>query len=396
MPRTRDEASHPRASTRTRELLYLLLQFLVFLAIYTLFSAGSFYKADGQQLLLQMRAGTYDWPYHPLYLPLFYGFRSLIDACGGASLTLFEKAEALSACTASLGLVFCYLAFLRLGLTAAKARFGTWILGLIPCVVLFSTVVEVHAPFFCFAALSFLAFAQFDRRPTLFYAILLGLSTAFATGFHATGLLWPSALLPLFLVRRWKLCLANERWAILGLATIAGATHLLLHYGFAALWQSLDWLSDPEASAQLVAKGFSKERGLAYLPLVFYREFLLGLLPLSLFPLLLPFARERKKELLALVPALVLYLLLCSYLIASEPEFGAYLLPLAIPIAWLSARVLRPSLLVILLLSAALLSYTLVPRSGLGDEVAYRSFAESGQTEARGCPGALFACCLLP
>lgn len=317
-----------------RTLLDAVLVFAVAFACFTLIGLGmGFYKADGPRLVVHLRDGNPLWPQHPFYLPIVLAVRDLLAPLG---LSPFRVAMTASAAGTALGLAFCRLGFGLLDRERARARFATVLVATCPATVLFGSVVEIHGVFFAFAGAAFALFAWLDRLSksgriearTILVAALAGGACAVATGVHASGLLLPAIFCP------WLVSRAVP-WKVLDARNIAALILLLVHLGLTRL------LADPASSADFVAAGFGRPQGIEHLPGVVLFEYVCGLGVLSLLAPLTVFARRTRREAAAYLVAVVPYCAAALLLLVGEPEFGAYLLPLSIPAAWLASRSLR-------------------------------------------------------
>ncbi len=342
-----------------------------------------FYKADGQRLVQGITDPNFVWPQHRAWLPTARLLHALLSPL---RLSPFETARLLSALGYALAATCLHRGFRLLATGNGNADpppvlLPTFLVLLCPPVLFFATVIEFHGLFFGTAAFSFWLFSRFDRRPTVLRALLLGAATAAATAYHASGLALPAVFLPWFLARRLRSGpgippaekssgpeaprSTREGLVPWGLLLLSAAAHAVL------VWLA----ADPDRSADFVRGGFRHPQGLEWLPLVLRQEALLPFLPLSLlwFPAL--FRRATRPEALAFVLSCLPYSWGALMLLVGEEERGAYLLPLAIPAAWLAARALpRPAALLALGLSAVL-AVAAVRRHD--DPSAYRAFARA-------------------
>ncbi|HHI78393.1 MAG TPA: hypothetical protein ENK02_00260 [Planctomycetes bacterium] len=304
-----------------------VLWFGVSLVVLLLAAQGSFYKADAQRLVLRLTNGDLQYPHHKLYLPLLYGFSQLLAPL---KLSPFQLARAFSALGVAMGVAFSFASFRRLGANLKISRLSTLGTLSVPTVFFFGTTVELHGPFFGFAGFSIWIWAWLverarQQRGTLLPALLLGGSTALASGVHASGMILPALLLPWFLALRWKK--PGPKLLPMGLFL---ASHGLLLLLFANPGHSVDFLQE----------GFHHPTGIRELPGIFWYEFLWPFFPYSLSLFLALRIKSARAEVLALLVALLPYLLGALRLIAGDPEFGAYLIPLAPLAAYLSCRAL--------------------------------------------------------
>jgi hypothetical protein len=310
--------------------------FAIALGVLLLVAQGSFYKADAQRLVLRLTNGDLNYPHHKLYLPLLFGFSKLLSPL---HLSAFFVARTFSAFGVALGVALSFASFRVLGASLSVSRLSAAGTLFIPSVFFFGTTVELHGPFFAFAGLSFFLWAflvkrSLQRGQTQLVAILLGASTAFASGVHASGMILPALLVPWFLARTWKQ--PGPKLIPLGLFLACHGLLLLL-------------LANPGHSAAFLQEGFHHPMGIEELPGILWYEFLWPFLPFSFTFLLALRYKSARAEVFAFLVALVPYLGGSLRLIAGDPEFGAYLLPLAPLAAYLSVRALRGYVLLLIL-----------------------------------------------
>ena len=302
-------------------LLWFLFAFILLL----LTAQGSFYKADAQRLVLRLSNGDLSYPHHKLYLPLLFGFSKLLSPL---QLSPFLVARSFSSFGVAAGVAFCFMCFRTLGLSLRVTRLCTVLTLFVPTVLFFGTTVELHGPFFAFTDLSLYLWARLIKKSLkggslIIPALLLGGSTAFSAGVHASGMILPGLLLPWYLARTWKQ--PGPKFLPLSLFL---ASHGLLLLLFA----------NPGQSTTFLREGFHHPTGLKELPGILWYEFLWPFLPFSFTFLLAFFRKGVQGEVIAFLLALIPYLGGALRLIAGDPEFGAYLIPLAPFAAYLSVR----------------------------------------------------------
>ncbi|MCC6781954.1 MAG: hypothetical protein IT457_03850 [Planctomycetes bacterium] len=308
--------------------------------VYGALLQGVFFKTDGPYLTLNLAEGRCAHPYNAGYMPLLFGFAALLAPLG---LTAFEVSGWFSVAGAALGVGLAQLAFARLGLRGRTLAFATLLVATTPPIAFFATVVEHHGPFLPFAAASFLLGVEFARRPGLLLALALGASTHLAYLVHGTGNLLPGLLFPLILA--WRRGLPTWR-RDLGLLALAGAIHLL---SFVLLleYELGGAVRGSEKLGAILGEGIGGPRGIAAIPRVVWRELLVPFAPLLIGALCAWWVgagdrRRRRTELVATAVGALPYLAICVHLIAGEDERGAYLLPLAFPLAHVVAALPWP------------------------------------------------------
>ena len=325
-----------------------LLLALAAFAVYWLFGQESFYKADGQHLVRRLLLAQPDTPHHRLYMPLLIALHELAESIG---MTAYQTAVLFSQLGVTAAVFFVHLGFCLLRLRSRERFAATVLFALNPAVFFFATVVEYHGPFLGFAALAFFCMAAMSRMQTwpfrIAWALMLGAATALSGMVHASGLALPALLLPWCMAQRLQG--RSKRCRVVAFAAIpcvvAASLHVLGAVFFAKLAQSQQFLEE----------GFRRPQGIEYLAEIFRDEWLTAFLPLSLLAFVAFRRRELRLQVAALLLALVPYLGSALRLLVHEPERGAYLLPLAILAARLTAGALPGKLL----LATCLLSATL-------------------------------------
>lgn len=325
----------PRASMRSAGF-DACASFALALLTYWLLGVDDFYKADGPRLVLHLQQGNPLWPQHPFYLPILIALRDVL----GDAWDPFDIALLASSAGAALGVAAARVGFAALGLARARANVATLALGCCPAVLIFASVVEIHGLFFGFACLAFASFSLLDRdlagRDLTVSAIALAALTAalaaLAAGVHASGILLPAIFAPWLITRahRWHLFHPRNVAALALGASFAGAL-------FA-------W-TDPVGNRDFVEGGFGRPQGVEYLPGIVWREYVLALAPLSLLSIASLHKRELRTQVVAYACAATPYAYGALKLLVGELEFGAYLLPLALPASYLSARAFGPRVL---------------------------------------------------
>jgi len=306
---------------------------ILFLGIFVLLSPDAFFKADGQHLVLRLAGRNPEYPHHPFYMPSLIAFGDLVSPLG---LSPFEVARLFSQVGGAIAIALTHAGFRLLCLRPWTALLASLLFALCPAIVFFSSVVEFHGPFLAFAALAFVVFSLAVRsKPAspreLLLAAALGLSTSVAAGMHASGMLLPAIFLSWWLLLRYRSghLLPGGRWAwpVVAGPIVAGLVHGI----------GLALFVRVRRSTMFLEEGFQHPQGIEYFPWVFLDEWLLPFLPLSLIPLLLLLGKRFRWEALFVIVASGPYLFGALRLLVGDTESGAYLLPLAIPAAWLTA-----------------------------------------------------------
>mgnify|MGYP002713189854 CR=1 FL=1 len=323
----------PPAIRGSRIALEALGLGLLFLGIFVLLSPDAFYKADAQHLVWRLIGRNAEYPHHRFYMPTLIAFGDLVAPLG---LTPFEVARLFSQVGGALAIAFAHAGFRRLVGSPRIALLATLLFALCPAIVFFSNVVEFHGPFLAFAALAFLIFSfAVGDEPAgpgeLVLAAALGLSTSVAAGMHASGMLLPAIFLPWWLLLRYRRGQLSPEgrwsWPVFAGPLVAA----LVHGGGLALFVRV------QKSTEFLKEGFQHPQGIEHLPEIIFAEWLAPFLPLSLVPFILILGRRFRLESLFVIVALGPYLLGALRLLVGDSESGAYLLPLALPTAWLTA-----------------------------------------------------------
>jgi hypothetical protein len=324
------------------------------------------YGPDGVWILAHARVGNLRHPHHFAYLPLLAAAKAALAPFG---IGMPVIAASLSAVTMAAAVALAHRATAVLGEPRARAALVAAGVAFAPAVLFFATTVELHGPFMAFAGLAYLATAHSVRRPTLGGAACVGLATGAACAAHATGQLLPLSL--------WTFMVALARPG-LRRALALGATLAAVHVAVASLIPLVaQALAFPVSSAKQWSHltHFLAE----YLPRPWlllntaWRDWLWPFAPLSFVALLALVPRGSRAASLALHAGLVPYLAVTMVLMGEGTERGAYMLPLAWPLAVVAMRFVPP--LGGAALAAASLVLALVQVAAHDHSAANRAFA---------------------
>jgi hypothetical protein len=297
-----------------------------------------FYKTDGPDLLWLLEHGI-NHPWHVGYLPLLALLRGLLAPL---HLSDFAVAELYSALGAGLAVGCLRAGLWRLGVPRTEAWLATALLAFNPGVLLFGTVIELHGPMLGACGVAFLWMTVQVTRPRWWGMALLGVLTHIAFLMHSTGLFLPALLLSWFLALRWR---QGPHRRDLLLCLLAGAVHtamFLLLPRIPALRDFYGNYADLQ-QAFAVEASIGREQSLRNTGEIFLQEWP-PLQPVSI-ACAVAFLRARTRlEALAMLLGLLPFLYICVRQLKDEPEHGAYLLPLLLPAARLTAAAL-PSFL---------------------------------------------------
>lgn len=316
-----------------------LVWFALCLALYVGLGHVAFYKTDGPDIVRLLDAhlktgAPLQHPWHVGFLPALDWFRRGLAAVG-LTPTYVQLGDWWSALGAALGVACTRAGARRLGLEATTGRLAAVALALCPATLLFATVVEFHGPLLGMVGLCFWWTAVQVRRTTWWGMIVLGVLCHGAFLLDGQGLFLPAWLLSFFLAR----CAANGlQRRDLRLGALAGAVHVLLFVLLPRL------LPDSYGFWSNLAQGLHEEgaigrpQSLDYAPTIFWQEWLWPLLPISVLVFAAPLRRALRLEFAAFVVGLLPFLYVSVRQLVFEPEFGAYMLPMAVPAALLVAQ----------------------------------------------------------
>jgi hypothetical protein len=143
-------------------------------------------------------------------------------------------------------------------------------------------------------------------------------------------------------------------------------------------------LARPDLARQFVQTGFHHPQGIVHLPEICRDEWLLAFAPISVTVFLGLLSARTRLLALAFCIGLTPYLITALRLLVGDQEQGAYLLPLAMPAAWITARLMPRPILVGLIALSALLSLQRVLQHD--DPRAYRTYAQGLRQATGGRP----------
>lgn len=299
-------------------------------ALYVLLAADSFYKVDGIDIVRLLDTGG-EHPWHTGFLPALGAFRWLLELVGLAPSWL-QLGAWFSAAGAAVCVACARAGMGRLGVDPRIARFSTALFLTSPLVLAFATVVEFHGPMLGPLGVCFWWLTVQVRKPSWGGMAVLGALCHLPFLLHSQQLLFPVWLLAFFVLRR------GIDPANLGFAAVAGAVHAALFFalptllpGFYGYWADLGTGLSTEAS-------IGRPQSLDYTPQILWQEWLWPWFPFSVLVFLTPFRRAQRREFAAFLIGFVPYLWLSVRQLVFEPEFGAYMLPMALPAAMLIGK----------------------------------------------------------
>lgn len=323
--------------------------------LYALLRQDVFYKTDGPDLVDLLHghlhgAAPLVHPWHVGYLPVLAELRRGLAGLG-IEPSLFVLAGLFSALGMAVA-VGCFRAGLRrLGIGSRRATVATALLAANPGALLFATVVEFHAPLAGAAGICFWWTCVQIQRPSWPGMVVLGVWTHGAFLMHSTALFLPVWLLLFWLAWRWPL---SARRRDLAMVAVAGAVHGLLFLVLPRLFPGSYGLYADLAAAMAKEGSIRRPQTLDYTGEILLQEWLWPLLPLSLAPLFGPWTASGRRQLLAMLPGMAPFVYLSVRQLVFEPEYGAYMLPMLLPAAVLTATSLPVVASIVLATASAL------------------------------------------
>ncbi|MGE0144050.1 MAG: hypothetical protein AB7T19_12265, partial [Planctomycetota bacterium] len=309
------------------------------LAVYISIAPRILYGPDAFTFFQMAQQGNAVHWMHVLYVPIL----RLAGWLGGTlhvdPLAAFAGASAVGS---AIGVFFCHRAAALLGSSRAQAALCAALVATTPGVVFFGAVLEVQGVFFGFAALAWWTGARFVRAASTARVIEIGLATGTAALVHSSGQLLTVAVASIALSRlpRGTLTLSKAiRFGVVGsLAHLAPAA--ILH-----LVAKIDVFQSLSNSANFVSNSSTGAGGLEHLWAIFRTEWLYSFAPLCVLVYFAARRRELRATLVAMHVPFATYLFVSWALLGYTfgvhgIEHGAYFLPLAFPLAWLSAHAL--------------------------------------------------------
>lgn len=302
---------------------------------------------------LQCVANGHLRSHHFLYLPSAAWFHRVLAPLG---FSVFGSMVAFSAFSGGVAAAFAQRTFVALGLPRVRAGLAALLVATSPGVFFFATTVEIHVPCLALANAAWwsavAASGDSGWRGWL-GAARTGVLTALTAGMHATGqlLLWPLAVL--FLLRGPKVSttsVPSTGWrnrlisivlpslAWIGAALVMGGVHWCAIRSVGLLVTGdLQFL---ESSGGLLQSALAAPVAIGDAAAILWHEWLLAFAPVSFVALGCLFVRGVRRDALAMHVALLPYLGACVVVIKNIVEYGAYVLPMAVPLVWVAARAL--------------------------------------------------------
>lgn len=319
------------------------------LALYLALAQEAFHGLDVHVHIFFLTQGHLEHPLHLLYLKIVGTIWPVLRALG---MSPHHALRLLSAVGTVIGVACTHRAALRLCATRALALWVTSLAAVVPAIVFFATVAEIHGVFAAFAGGAWWAWAVFVQRPNARASIVMGVMTGLAASVHATGHLLPIAF-ALAAIAWWKSagCKRDTTTAFVPTIGLGAAlmTHLVLATALALLLQP-DRAPTPfqgQWSYVLLTAAAQRTPWLRVLGRVALEEWLVAFFPVSILWLGVWFRRGKRRLVLAIATVVAAYVGATGVVLVDNHERGAYLLPLAFPLALLTSWALPRPLLVV-------------------------------------------------
>ncbi len=320
-----------------------LLIAVAFLCAYLALGQNLMHGYDAYHYMRCVAEGELHYSLHALYLPTAWSWTQLLGAIGVAQ---YEAMRSLSAIAAAAGVYGCHRAAIRLGLDGERAAMAAIGCASVPAVLYSATVVEIDAVEFGCFGIAWIPFATLLRHNRWSAAVVTGLCTAVAAGFHGAGNLFAASLCGLQLAWGWpgrRLAETAPR------ALVLAAVHLVSI-------TSIGWLAGSAGQVTMVTNSFGLQFHLDIVLRVMWIEFLLPYLPFGALVLVGVCRRELRASTIVCLVCLAGYLVLTTWIIGfyrEEGRFGpqggaiergSFLLGLVPPLVLLSVQALPPRL----------------------------------------------------
>jgi hypothetical protein len=306
----------------------------LFLLVYLSFGQSTLYRDDGLYILQGLADHRLEQARHHLAMPLFHIW---VEALALVGVAPYRALTILAALGCALGLVWTHLGCRMMGLSRIRCAMATAMVGGAPPLVFYATVVEFHGPFACAAQLAFMAAAWLMQRPGARRAVILGLAVTAAGLMHSSGFLLGLTLG--FMILGWSASRPprsrRSLGRLIGIALVAQAVSTAV--ALLVLYRAGLLVADMQLRRFGLLAGPIETLAL-HLPAIVMSEWFWVYQPLASFFLLVPLRREWRAPFLGVIAGVGAFCLL-SALLLSHSEWGAYLLPMAAPMAALVVHV---------------------------------------------------------
>lgn len=297
------------------------------LGLYLLLAQEALHGLDVHVHVFFLTQGHMEHPFHLLYFKIIGLAWPCLAAFG---LTPLHALRLLSGLGTALGVLCTHRAAASLRLSRGRALLVTVATAVTPAIVFFATVPEIHGVFAAFAGAAWWAWARFVHTRLAADGVVFGVATSLAAGVHATG----HFLLPMLL-----LCAV----AVAGGRGVPWRGLLAAVFAHAVVAVSVAFILRPGGAPQPFVNQLAFLRDYAMDPhslvnvwRVMRDEWLIALAPWVLTSLVALVRRRTRPLAIAMAISTAAYLALAYALLDEINERGAYLLPLAFPLAWLT------------------------------------------------------------
>ena len=301
-------------------------------ALYLALGQSTLYGIDAWDDLRRLADGDSRSAVHVLYRPLAAWFGSWGQGLG---LSLHESVRMFSAVGAALGVVCVGAASRVLGASRGESFWIALWVAVAPSMLFYATVAERHGPFFAFAGLAAYCAARSVTNGGLLWAVALSVAIGLAYGAHSTGVLLVALFVPWVASERVQ---RDSAWLRDSLVVVFGSAAA----GFAMSRIAIATGQLTEATGNFDILGEYASVAIQHVdhaPIVLWGEYLLPLMPISLLWIVRWWGPGGACVGASLGIGVGVYLVFAFLVLAGFyaregfGEFGAYLLPLAWPLA---------------------------------------------------------------
>ncbi|MCB9884072.1 MAG: hypothetical protein H6838_01195 [Planctomycetes bacterium] len=267
-----------------------------------------------------------------------FGYQWLVLALHwllGPDAPLYRPLQWCSVVAAALAVGAGHRACLAIGFDRMRAALVAVGAGGTLTATFFATVAEIHAVFWLPVNVMFWALAKFVRSPRVPGAVLVGALGAAAAAVHSSGHVLPGLMLLAMLAARLP---GAAGW---GRVAVWWSSMLGTHVAVSLLLLLIDHVcvgfASDAASQGFLAETLARWQGFGALPGIAWREWLQAYAPFSLMALAALLHPSTRAPASACLIAVLGYLAIDLVLLIGLVEHGAYALPLALPLAALTA-----------------------------------------------------------
>jgi hypothetical protein len=330
----------PRAGSAMRGGLAHVVVAIVVAVVLVLARQARLHGVDSDYLVQQLQAGDLQqYRRHVLFMPIAGQVFAWLQPFG---ISAFVTLQLISAIGTALGVAATQRAatIFIAGTPALRGRVGPTAVAIAvavaPALVYYGTAAELHGCFFAGVGLAWWAFARWWLAPSFARALLIGAAAGLATSLHACGIVLPGGFM-LAAMALGRRNLGMQLQLMGGALLLAPVVMLAAALGAgceaaAPMGESVQWLQ--LWGLRIVVPNW---------PAVIAQEWLWPFAPWSLLSLLGLAAARSRPWALASLGVVCVHLPIALVLLARDPpvvELGAYLLPVALPVALAAAALL--------------------------------------------------------